>query len=128
MTDGGAEIASDEAIGHDIVDEGQVAQGSVSIVRESDARREEHCGDRTPPVRALRRVLSAERASTSSAAGKPVDATLKRRMRERFAKHDRRASRYWELIAIMNGTQPPDGNVEDGRFVQVAVAHHLAKE
>jgi DNA-binding transcriptional MerR regulator len=75
-----------------------------------------------------RAVVDIFVAGIARASHKPVDAALKRGMRERFAKHDPRAARYWELVAIMNGTEPPVGNVEDWRFVQEAVAHHLAEK
>jgi DNA-binding transcriptional MerR regulator len=55
----------------------------------------------------------------------PVDDALRRSIRERFERHDPRASRYWELVAIMSGRPPAVGNVEDWRFIAEAVKAHL---
>jgi DNA-binding transcriptional MerR regulator len=81
-----------------------------------------------PESAAGRAVAEGYVAGIARATGKPADAKLKREIYDRFAKHDPRAARYWELVAIMSGTKPPVGNVEDWKFVQAAVARHLAKD
>jgi hypothetical protein len=73
-----------------------------------------------------RAVPTPSAAALARAAGKPVDDAMKRAVRERFERHDARASRYWELVAIMSGRSPPVGNVEDWRFIAEAVKAHLA--
>jgi hypothetical protein len=46
---------------------------------------------------------------------------------DRFERHDPRASRYWELVGIINGRAAPTiGSVEDWKFVAEAVRVHLA--
>jgi DNA-binding transcriptional MerR regulator len=62
----------------------------------------------------------------AKASGKSPDAALRKAIRDRFEKHDPRASRYWELVGIMSGRAPAVGNVEDWRFVADAIKTHLA--
>jgi DNA-binding transcriptional MerR regulator len=62
----------------------------------------------------------------AKASGKTPDAALRKAIRDRFEKHDPRASRYWELVAVMSGRQPPTGNVADWRFIAEAIKTHLA--
>ncbi len=73
------------------------------------------------------RALVARFVETvARAAGKPADdAAFRRGLKERFVRHDPRAARYWELVAIMNGTSPPIGKVEDWSFIAAAVKAHL---
>ncbi len=48
-------------------------------------------------------------------------------LRSKYALHDARAARYWELVAIMRG-QPPDGESRTGNGPgsPAAMRHHLA--
>jgi hypothetical protein len=62
----------------------------------------------------------------AKASGKSPDAALRKAIRDRFEKHDPRASRYWELVGIMSGRAPAVGNVADWRFVAEAIKTHLA--
>jgi DNA-binding transcriptional MerR regulator len=62
----------------------------------------------------------------AKASGKSPDAALRKAIRDRFEKHDPRASRYWELVAVMSGRAPAVGNVADWRFVAEAIKAHLA--
>jgi hypothetical protein len=64
--------------------------------------------------------------AVAKASGNEADAKMRKGVRDRFLNHDPRASRYWELIAIMSGRPAPVGNVDDWRFIAEAVKHHLA--
>ncbi len=44
---------------------------------------------------------------------------------ERFERHDPRASRYWELVAAINGQPAKVGRVEDWRWIAEAAKLHL---
>lgn len=46
-------------------------------------------------------------------------------VRERFARQDPRASRYWELIAILNGRHEMSTRVEEWKWVVTALLHHV---
>jgi DNA-binding transcriptional MerR regulator len=52
-----------------------------------------------------------------------TDEAVRERLRARF---DRRAERYWELVAIMKGQRTPEGPFSDWRWFGAAVRHHLA--
>lgn len=73
-----------------------------------------------------RRIVDGFVEGIGRASGKPADATLRRGIYERFESHDPRASRYWELVGIMNGRPSPVGKVEDWKFIAEAVKVHLA--
>ncbi len=45
---------------------------------------------------------------------------------ERFARQDPRASRYWELVAILKGQHEMSGHVEDWQWIVAAMLHHIA--
>ena len=47
-------------------------------------------------------------------------------MRERFARHDPRAARYWELVATMNGKPSMAIKVKEWNWVKAAVLHHFS--
>jgi DNA-binding transcriptional MerR regulator len=83
----------------------------------------------SPESAAGRAIVDAYVEGISKATGKPISEAMKRGVRERFERHDPRASRYWELVAIMNGRPPGAGNaptVADWRFITDAIKHHLS--
>lgn len=45
---------------------------------------------------------------------------------ERFKRQDPRASRYWELVAILNGKHEMSGHVDDWKWVVAAMMHHAS--
>jgi DNA-binding transcriptional MerR regulator len=45
---------------------------------------------------------------------------------ERFERQDPRASRYWELVAILNGKHEMSGHTDDWRWIVAALKHHLS--
>jgi len=78
-----------------------------------------------PTSEEARRIVVRFVDGIAHASGKPANDELRKRVRERFEKHDPRASRYWELVAAMNGRPPMVGKVEDWKFIAEAVKHHL---
>jgi DNA-binding transcriptional MerR regulator len=98
----------------------QTNEAAAKTASEARAR-----GD-APTSAAGRAIVDAYLEGIAKAAGKPISEALKKGVRERFERHDPRASRYWELVAIMTGR--PGGNaprVDDWRFVADAIKHHL---
>ena len=59
--------------------------------------------------------------SGSSAA----DPKFRAGLRERFERQDPRASRYWELVAILNGKHEMSSRVEEWRWIVAATMHHV---
>ncbi|AKF04623.1 MerR family transcriptional regulator [Sandaracinus amylolyticus] len=73
------------------------------IVRAASDARARGVDPRSDEARALVRGYVAR---TAAASGDADEATMLARLR---AQYDRRAERYWELVAIMGGAQPSDG-------------------
>ena len=71
-------------------------------------------------VEAYGRALAAARGGT-------FDDTSRRGMRERFEKHDPRAARYWELVAVLKGTPAVASTVAEWKWISEAVLHHFAR-
>jgi DNA-binding transcriptional MerR regulator len=61
----------------------------------------------------------------AAASGKPADAAFRAEMRARYEKQDPRASRYWELVAVMNGQPAMTGPAEEWGWVVRALKHHF---
>ena len=56
------------------------------------------------------------------------DAAFKAWLLSKYTQHDDRASRYWELVAIMKGQSPQSSPNREWRWVLAAMKHHLAAE
>ena len=54
------------------------------------------------------------------------DAAFRGWLREKYAHHDPRASRYWELVAIMRGHSPDVSPNREWTWILAAMRHHLA--
>jgi hypothetical protein len=54
------------------------------------------------------------------------DAAFKAWLRAKYTQHDERASRYWELVAIMRGQSPQSSPNREWRWIVAAMRHHLA--
>jgi DNA-binding transcriptional MerR regulator len=65
-------------------------------------------------------------AALAAAKGGTFDDDTRRGMFERFVKHDPRAARYWELVALLNGTPSMASNVKEWDWIKNAVLHHFA--
>ena len=55
----------------------------------------------------------------------PRDPTFRAGVRERFERQDPRASRYWELVGILNGKHPMSGHVADWRWIVEALLYRI---
>ena len=55
----------------------------------------------------------------------PRDPTFRAGVRQRFERQDPRASRYWELVGILNGRHPMSGHVADWRWIVEALLHRI---
>jgi DNA-binding transcriptional MerR regulator len=55
----------------------------------------------------------------------PRDPAFRTGVRQRFARQDPRASRYWELVGILNGKHPMSGHVADWRWIVQALLHRI---
>jgi DNA-binding transcriptional MerR regulator len=64
-------------------------------------------------------------SEAAAASGKPDVAAFRASMREHYERHDPRAARYWELVAIMKGQKPAAGPNEEWRWITQAIKHHL---
>jgi len=58
--------------------------------------------------------------------GRKPDAAFKRWLLAKYTQHDERASRYWELVAIMKGQPPQSSPNQEWRWILAAMKHHLA--
>ena len=54
------------------------------------------------------------------------DAGFRNWMRTKYVRHDARANRYWELVAIMRGQSPNASPNREWVWIQAAMRHHLA--
>ncbi|MDB5221305.1 MAG: hypothetical protein JWO86_9232 [Myxococcaceae bacterium] len=61
----------------------------------------------------------------AAATGREPDAAFRRETRENFEKHDPRASRVWELSALVAGRASPPSRVDEWRWLVEAITHHL---
>jgi hypothetical protein len=73
-----------------------------------------------------RTIVEQYGAALASASGSTFGDETRRRMHERFARHDPRAARYWELVAQINGTPSAASNAQEWAWIKAAVLHHFA--
>jgi DNA-binding transcriptional MerR regulator len=72
-------------------------------------------------------VLAREWLETSARLmGREPDLDFRKWLRERYTQHDPRASRYWELVAIMRGQSPNSSPNLEWKWIAAAMKHHLA--
>jgi DNA-binding transcriptional MerR regulator len=57
----------------------------------------------------------------------PEDPRFRAGVRQRFERQDPRASRYWELVAILKGQHQMSGHVEEWKWIVAAILHHVAR-
>jgi DNA-binding transcriptional MerR regulator len=65
-------------------------------------------------------------AGLAAAMGHADDAAFRARLRAQYENHDPRASRYWELVAILRGESPNSGQNQVWHWLTAAAIHHLA--
>jgi hypothetical protein len=79
-----------------------------------------------PQSEAAAAVIEEYLQGLASLSGKdPRDPAFRAGVRQRFERQDPRASRYWELVAILAGRHPMSGHVEEWRWIVQALLHHL---
>ncbi|WP_437571925.1 MerR family transcriptional regulator [Sorangium sp. So ce542] len=79
-----------------------------------------------PSSAAAAPIVEAFVSGLAAAAGKAADEAFRASLLDRYRKHDPRASRYWELVAIMNGQPAQAGRAPEWDWLTEAVKHHLA--
>lgn len=58
--------------------------------------------------------------------GRKPDLDFRNWLRTKYAQHDPRAARYWELVAIMRGQPPCSSPNREWAWIVDAMRHHLA--
>jgi DNA-binding transcriptional MerR regulator len=72
-------------------------------------------------------ALALEWVETSAPLmGRKPDQDYKKWLHNQYAQHDPRASRYWELVAIMRGQSPKCSPNQEWQWIAAAMKHHLA--
>lgn len=95
----------------------QKIQGEFS--REASEARARGVDPTSEEAMAFVRRFIAKMAATAG----ETDAQVTARMRTQY---DRRAERYWELVAIMKGQERPEGQFADWKWFGEAMRHHFA--
>jgi DNA-binding transcriptional MerR regulator len=70
-------------------------------------------------------ILADWLAAYAAAMGRAPDDAFKAWWREKIETHDERATRYWELVAVLRGTQKPDRYIEGWAWMKEAARLHL---
>lgn len=65
-------------------------------------------------------------ARLAEAMDRKPDTGFKQWLLAKYTQHDERASRYWELVAIMRGQSPQSSPNREWRWILAAMKHHLA--
>jgi hypothetical protein len=65
-------------------------------------------------------------AASAAAMKRKPDEAFKTYLREQHAQHDPRATRYWELVAILRGGELEDSYAREWGWIIEAMKHHLA--
>jgi DNA-binding transcriptional MerR regulator len=79
------------------------------------------------PTTEVGKALATEWMETSSRLmGREPNRNFKHWLRSLYVQHDPRASRYWELVAIMRGDPPTSSPNKEWAWIVAAMKHHLA--
>jgi DNA-binding transcriptional MerR regulator len=104
-------------------DPGAWQRESASIV----ARAKEAVARGDEPTSESGKSLAQEWLETSARLlGRELDDEFKKWLYSKYAQHDPRASRYWELVAIMKGQSPNSSPNREWTWLAEAMRHHLA--
>jgi DNA-binding transcriptional MerR regulator len=79
-----------------------------------------------PESEEARRIVERYGEALAVARRCGFDDVFRRGMRHRLERQDARAIRYWELVAIMNGSPGAASKVAEWSWIKAAVAHHFA--
>lgn len=74
-----------------------------------------------PESDAAKEIVERYASALAAARGGTVDEATRGDMRERFARHDPRAGRYWELVHTLNGTPGVESTVREWKWIAAAV-------
>jgi DNA-binding transcriptional MerR regulator len=80
----------------------------------------------TPESEDARHIVERYGAALAAAKGGALDHHARHGVREQFARHDPRATRYWELVSILNGEPSIASKVEAWNWTKAAILHHFA--
>jgi DNA-binding transcriptional MerR regulator len=81
----------------------------------------------SPESDQARPLVETYLAGLASIAARPVDdPKFRAGVLQRFARQDPRASRYWELVAILKGQHEMSADAEEWRWIVAAMLHHVA--
>lgn len=82
---------------------------------------------RLEPASPTGAALALEWLETSARLmGRAPDRAFRDWLRSKYMQHDPRASRYWELVAIMKGQPPTSSPNAEWAWIVAAMKHHLA--
>jgi DNA-binding transcriptional MerR regulator len=75
-----------------------------------------------PESEEAKHIVERYGAALAAAKGGAFDQRTRHEMRERFARHDPRAARYWDLVGFLNGKP---STVEQWNWIKAALLHHF---
>jgi len=79
------------------------------------------------PTSEAAKALARELMETSARLmGREPNRDFRKWLHDQYAQHDPRASRYWELVAIMKGQSPNSSPNREWAWIAAAMKHHLA--
>ena len=80
------------------------------------------------PASETGQALAREWLETSARlTGRKPDSDFRIWLRAKYAQHDARAARYWELVAILRGQSPGSSPNREWAWIAEAMKHHLAE-
>jgi DNA-binding transcriptional MerR regulator len=127
-----AEIVSDPAFVQNLRENAKEVWGKFDMTAMRRAGDEVAAAARDAIARSIapdsgegKQIVEHYGAALAAARGGTFDDTSRRGMRDRFERHDPRAARYWELVAIMNGTPSVASTVREWNWIKSAVLHHM---
>jgi hypothetical protein len=104
-------------------DHAAYAQASMRMV----AKARDAMAQGLPPASEAGRTIAEEWLKSSAASVKrQPDEAYKAWLRRKYAEHDPRAARYWELVAILRGDPPGSSPNREWAWIIAAMKHHLA--
>jgi DNA-binding transcriptional MerR regulator len=127
-----AEIISDPAFIENVRENAKAVWGKFDMEAmrragdEAAAEARDALAHSTPPEsEEAKYIVERYAAALAAAKGGAFDDLMRRGMRERFARHDPRAARYWELVGILGGEPSMAIKVEEWKWIKSAILHHF---
>jgi DNA-binding transcriptional MerR regulator len=128
-----AEMVSDPAFVDHLRDNarevwGKFDMGALRLASDAAAAAAEEAIARgvAPDTPEARDVVERYGAALAAAKGGALDDAGRRAIRDRFLRHDPRATRYWELVGALRGASAGPKRVAEWRWIAQAVLHHFA--